>query len=99
MRLSDHDRRAIREATAETAGADARVLLFGSRVHDDLKGGDIDLLVELPRPAADPLALALRIGTRIECRIGERRIDVLVADPATPESPVLKAARRDGIPV
>jgi predicted nucleotidyltransferase len=73
------------------------VLLFGSRTRDDGRGGDIDLLVELPRAAPDPQQIAIRLGTRIERRIGLRRIDILVADPRTPESPVLAAARREGV--
>lgn len=48
MRLSAHDRLAIQRATAEIAGPCARVYLFGSRTRDELRGGDIDLLVELP---------------------------------------------------
>jgi predicted nucleotidyltransferase len=52
MRLSDLDRRAILQATAEVAGPQARVLLFGSRTRDDLRGGDIDLLIEIPHAVA-----------------------------------------------
>jgi predicted nucleotidyltransferase len=92
MRLSAHDRAAILSATAEVADPDARVLLFGSRTRDDLRGGDIDLLVELPRATPDRPQMAIRLGTRIE-----RRIDILVADPHTPESPMLAAARRQGV--
>jgi len=46
MRLSDDQVRHIVNATHELAGHDAQVLLFGSRLHDAVKGGDIDLLVE-----------------------------------------------------
>ncbi len=97
MRLTPFEREVIRRATAEIAGPAARVLLFGSRTDAGLRGGDIDLLIELPQPRADRLALGLRIGARIERQLGEQRIDVLVADPASAETPVLTAARRDGI--
>ncbi len=99
MRLSPHQREAIRSVTAEVAGPDARVLLFGSRTRPEARGGDIDLLVELDRVVADRVALACRIGTRIEMLLGEQKVDILLADPATPPSPVLDAARRDGIPL
>ena len=97
MRLSEHDRQAILRVTAELAGAHARVFLFGSRLHDELRGGDIDLLIELPQVVPQRMELGDRIGARLQRAIGLRRIDVLVADPATPAHPVLQAARRDGI--
>jgi predicted nucleotidyltransferase len=99
MRLSDHQRQVIRQAANEVAGHDARVLLFGSRTKPDLRGGDIDLLVELPQPESDRLSIAVKLGARIERQLGLQKIDILVADPTTPDSPVLQAARHDGIPV
>jgi len=99
MRLSPFEREVIRLAAADVAGADARVSLFGSRTLPDRRGGDIDILVELPRPHPDRLVISLKIGARIERRLGLQKIDVLVADPNTPESPVLLAARRDAVPI
>lgn len=96
MRLSVHQRSVICRSAAELAGPSARVLLFGSRLDDAGRGGDIDLLVELPEPCANRLELSLRIGARIESRLGLQKIDVLVADPETPASPVLAAARQSG---
>ena len=85
MRLGDHDRQAIRRVTTEVAGPQARVLLFGSRTRDDLRGGDIDLLVELPESGADTLAVALRTDAPAATGdqrsvIGERKIDVRITD-------------------
>jgi predicted nucleotidyltransferase len=42
MRLSDDQARAIVTATRELAGPRARVRLFGSRLRDDARGGDVD---------------------------------------------------------
>ena len=99
MRLTPFERDVIRLAAAGVAGADARVSLFGSRTLDDRRGGDIDVLVELPRPHPNRLLLSLKMGSRIEQQLGLQKIDILVADPDTPESPVLLAARRDAIPI
>jgi predicted nucleotidyltransferase len=96
MRLLPHQIEAIRAITAEVGGDQARVLLFGSRTRDDLRGGDIDLLIELPQPGADRLDIALRVHARLQRVLGQRKIDVLVADPTSEPSPVLNAARRDG---
>lgn len=97
MRLSDHDRAAIRRATEEVAGASARVYLFGSRTDDDLRGGDIDLLVELPEPSADRLSVSVATAARLQRLIGQRKIDVLVTDPLTVETPLIRAAREQRI--
>ncbi len=99
MRLSEHQREVIRRTTAEVAGPSARVLLFGSRTRPELRGGDIDLLIELAQPSSDRWALGIQLGARIERQLGMQKIDILVADPATPDSPVLNAARHDGVPV
>lgn len=99
MRLSDRQREVIRRSTAELAGASAQALLFGSRLNDQARGGDIDILIEMPDVCADRLALSLRVGARIERQLGLQKIDVLVADPATPLSPALLAARRVGAPI
>ena len=99
MRLSVRQRDVIRQATAEVAGSGARVMLFGSRTRPGLRGGDIDLLIELAQPVPNPWALANKLGARIERQLGLQKIDILVADPATPSSDVLAAARLDGIPV
>jgi hypothetical protein len=42
VRLRDDQARAIVTATRELAGQRARVRLFGSRLRDDVRGGDID---------------------------------------------------------
>jgi hypothetical protein len=50
MRLHPAEQDAVREACLATLPSGSRVCLFGSRLDDTVRGGDIDLLVELPRP-------------------------------------------------
>ena len=97
MRITPNEAAAIRRVTAEVAGAGARVKLFGSRTRDDLRGGDIDLLIELAEPTTDKLSVSLRAGARLQMAIGERKIDVLVTDPQSVETPLIRAARLEGI--
>ena len=97
MRLNCEQRSVIVAATAELAGPHARVLLFGSRVHDELRGGDIDLLVECPHPVERPVRLAMQLTARLQLALGDRRIDVLVADPSTSLDGVYAEARRQGV--
>lgn len=97
MRLTPHEATAIRHAVAEITGKHAKVALFGSRVHDELRGGDIDLLIELPSPTQDKLTISLRTGARLQQLIGERKIDVLVTDPQTIATLIIRNARMEGV--
>ena len=97
MRLSPVDIAGSKSAVASVAGDAARVRLFGSRLDDRLRGGDIDLLIEFETPVDQPVVLAARIGTAIERRIGERRIDVLIDAPNLEPQAVRTAARRGGV--
>jgi len=43
MRLSTQQIQVIKQTTREIFGPEAKVSLFGSRLNDQLRGGDIDL--------------------------------------------------------
>ncbi|WP_157267514.1 nucleotidyltransferase domain-containing protein [Azohydromonas aeria] len=99
MRVSPAERQAVEAACREAFPPGTRVLLFGSRLDDARRGGDIDLLVELPAalPAADQVARRSRFIARLYRLLDEQRIDVVMADPQGDERPVLAAARRQGV--
>jgi predicted nucleotidyltransferase len=90
---------AILAAAADLAGADARVRLFGSRLRDDMRGGDIDLLVECPHPVDRPVWLAAQLTARLQRQLGDRKIDVLVVDPLTTLQDVHRVAQAEGVPL
>ncbi|QKE41850.1 MAG: nucleotidyltransferase domain-containing protein [Ferrovum myxofaciens] len=46
MRLDTNQIAFIRETVAGMLGASARIYVFGSRLQDDARGGDLDLLLE-----------------------------------------------------
>ena len=95
MRLSAEMRNIVRQTTREIFGESARVRLFGSRTDDDQRGGDIDLLIELPAPQADARKKSLALAARLQMQLGEQPIDVLVIDPQT----VHREAAATGVPV
>ena len=78
MRLKPNEVQAIKAAAQEAFGDDVVVRLFGSRVRDDLRGGDIDLLVEVDASLATE-ARADRFRDRLFERIDEQKVDVVFA--------------------
>jgi len=67
MRLSSHQCEKIREIVERIAGTGAGIFVFGSRVDDDRRGGDVDLFIETSGPL--DLLLASRITTRLEASL------------------------------
>lgn len=102
MRLSEFERSHLKRAVREIAGEQALVRLFGSRVDDSKRGGDIDLYVEVPalhERAENPAWMVARIVARAQGYIGEQRIDVVLRDASTPELPIHRVARETGVPL
>ena len=97
MRLTPDEIAAIKAAATEAFGADAVVRLFGSRVDDSLRGGDIDLHVE-----TDALEDEWRAKGHFENvlfrRIEPQKVDLIVTQRGgKPPRGFERIAYRDGI--
>jgi predicted nucleotidyltransferase len=58
LRLTPVEIDTILTEVSRSLGADARVWLYGSRLEDTARGGDVDLLLEVPsRPTLTQLAV------------------------------------------
>lgn len=99
MRLTDEQRAIIKTLTEQIVGPNARVVLFGSRVDDAKRGGDIDLLVEVPRRVDSRVMSEARLAARIERALGGRKVDLLLVDADTTLQPVHHAARAHGVSI
>ena len=97
MRLTLQAQQIIKNTTKEVFGIDAVVKVFGSRIDDDARGGDIDLLVELPFVMADSERKTLQLTARLQLRMGDQPIDVVVIDPSTRWQSIHTQANRTGI--
>lgn len=96
MRLTPEEVTGIRAAANEVFGASVVVRLFGSRLDDTKKGGDIDLLVEVPKGRGrfdDECALRFAI----EDRIGERKIDILLVESGQPRDAIHRVALKESV--
>lgn len=80
MRLNDKDIAAIKEVTRIVFGDLATVTLFGSRVNDSEKDGDIDLFIHCNRHLTpnEQYQLKIRFLVQLKKVIGDQKIDVLI---------------------
>ena len=97
MRLDDKTREIIKNEVASQLGAKAVVRLFGSRVDDAQRGGDIDLFIEPSQPLARRIQAECRLSARLFIKLGGRKVDVLIKDPLKPQQPIYEQALRQGI--
>ena len=99
MRLSQNERDTIRLIVEETFTEPVTVLLFGSRVDDSARGGDIDLLVQTPTAVERPAVTASRLSARISRALGGRKVDVILENPALQHHPIHDVAHAQGVPL
>ncbi len=95
MRLTAEQVQFIKATIARHFGQEARVWLFGSRVDDARRGGDVDLYVEVPTAPADLFM------QRIRC-LGELKeglpfpVDLVMADASRPRA-IDRIAKAQGV--
>ncbi len=96
MRLTASEIAAIKASASEAFGPDAIVRVFGSRLDDARRGGDIDLHIEIPE-SAQPHDARARFRHLLDQRVGERDYDILVAVGGQPSSAVDRKALAEGV--
>jgi predicted nucleotidyltransferase len=99
MRLTSLQRDLLKEQIVRELGEGCQMLLFGSRVDDTARGGDVDLLVRSPRSLQRKVWLEALLAARAERALDGRRVDVLLLDPATTLQSVHVNALKTGVPL
>ncbi len=97
MRLTQTQQAAIRNTVVRMMGADARVWLFGSRVDDAARGGDIDLYIEADHIVPNRVQALCRLEGALVMALGDRKLDILLKDTSTPETPIFRIAKQNGV--
>jgi len=80
MRITSHEQDVFINVLSQYVTSDAELRLFGSRVDDNARGGDIDLLLIV---ADDQLRESVAynkpdILAQIKTKIGEQKIDLVI---------------------
>lgn len=96
MRLTDQQIQIIRQLAQQVAGSQSRVRVFGSRLDDAAKGGDLDLMLELPEPVDNPALIAAQMSARVSRAMHGRKVDVLLSAPNLMRLPIHDVAFREG---
>ena len=96
MRLTDDQTKAIRQLVRQVAGERCRVRVFGSRLDDAAKGGDVDLLLELSEPVDNPAFIAARLSAKVSRILHGRKVDVLLSAPNLMRLPIHDIALKEG---
>lgn len=98
MRLSQDQQKIIISTARKHFGSNVHVRLFGSRVNDKKKGGDIDLLI---RADNKKMVLSNKILFLVELKIqlGERKIDVVFEKPGLKSEFFIKSIVKMSIPL
>jgi len=96
MRLTDHQTRIIRQLASQVAGSQSRVRVFGSRLDDAARGGDLDLMLELPEPVENPALMAAQMSAQVSRAMHGRKVDVLVSAPNLMRLPIHDLAFKEG---
>ena len=97
MRLTPAQIDTIKSTAKAVLGEGAQVTLFGSRVDDHLKGGDIDLLVEMDSTVCNKPQAVGQIYAQLVRQLGDRKIDILIKDPHSQAAAVFRMAQEHGV--
>ncbi len=97
MRLEPKEVVAIKACALRSFGDKVKLILFGSRVDDSKRGGDIDLLIEPADPTRADFSSEGRFRSELEVLIGERKIDILLRRPDDPMTAIQDLALTTGV--
>ena len=95
MRLDQKIRESVVDYAKKYFGNNIKLYLFGSRVDDSKKGGDIDLLIETNDKVDTETEISFLRA--IYKNITSRKIDLLVKTPYRQDKPIYHTAVKEGI--
>ena len=81
MRLTEYEVKSIKESFLNIF-EEGTISLFGSRVDNTKKGGDIDLFIQTPKEKAT-LENKIKFLVMLKEKIGEQKIDVVLSRDKT----------------
>jgi len=97
MRLSEEYKIVIKDTLAKHFGSGSKFYLFGSRVDDLKRGGDIDLYIETDLDSKQASEAKSRSYIDMIKKLGEQKIDFVVHVNGQELTPIEAIAKETGI--
>lgn len=95
MRLSDLEKNAIIDLAGKYFGYNVKIYLFGSRVYDEKRGGDIDLYIETHKNI--DRQTEIKFLADFHKLATERKIDLIIKTPSSKEKSIYETAKTEGV--
>ena len=97
MRLTEETKKIIIDSVCLCFTQVEKIILFGSRVEDSKRGGDIDILVQTSVSSAEAFEAKVRTMAALQLKLGEQRIDILTPHGVDDERLIVQNAYRQGV--
>lgn len=95
MRLSEDQKLIIKQKALEYFGKETEVYIFGSRLDDSKRGGDIDIYIKTLE-LDGMLDVKIDYLQALEKQLGEQKIDVVIDDRKSNKS-IYQIATKEGV--
>ena len=95
MRLSKFEIESIKQLAQHHFGQDVKVILFGSRANDEMRGGDIDLFIQSNNRNLNARS-KMNFIVDLILKIGEQKIDVVLDNESLHTTEFFKTIFRTG---
>lgn len=97
MRITKQQIKILKDAVNKVVGEQAKIWLFGSRLDDNARGGDIDILVSLDNIVEKPASTVAKISAKVMMKMQGQKIDVLLEAPNLEKLPIHTVVHNQGI--
>ncbi len=103
MRVTSQQLEALKRLASQYFGEDAELWLFGSRLDDNIKGGDYDFFIETPLNDTDEIVdrkIKLIAQLQSSYPFEDEKIDIIVKRRnSTFEMPIYQVIKQEGVRV
>lgn len=98
MRLKPDQLEKIKKYAIEIFGKDCKVYIFGSRIDNKKKGGDIDIFIETNSDIESIQQKKIKLIIQLIKTLGEQKIDIIVFNPNLMKNlPIYNIAKKEGL--
>lgn len=97
IRLSNEDLSIIIKSFKESFLTNDSLWIFGSRVHKEKKGGDVDLYVKTNLNLENAELARQKLWLLLQNRLGEQKIDIVVHYANSSKKTIYDVAQNEGI--